>query len=99
MTSACATPATGLLSPDDLYPSELTTCAAEPAVPERPAPGQPRTDEQKAGYIKDLRASWADCSDDVAGIKDRKERYTVQYENAKGGFLSKLLPKKKTKKP
>lgn len=98
MTSACATTQSGLLSPDDLYPSELTTCASEPAVPARPAPGQPRTDEQKAGYIKDMRAAWADCSDDVAGIKDRKERYKVQYDNAKGGFLSKLWPKK-TKKP
>jgi len=91
--TGCATQ-TGLLSPDDLYPVELTTCAPEPKVPERPAPGQPRPDDVKAGYVKDLRAAWGDCSDDVAGIKDRKARYAVQYENDKGGFLTKLFPKK-----
>lgn len=91
--TACATQ-TGLLSPDDLYPSELTTCAAEPQVPERPAPGQPRPDDVKAGYVKDLRAAWGDCSDDVAGIKDRKERYAAQYQNETGGLWTKLFPKK-----
>jgi len=91
--TGCATQ-TGLLSPDDLYPAEFTTCAAEPKVPERPAPGVPRTDEAKAEYTKDLRGAWADCSDDVAGIKDRKARYQVQYDNAQGGFLTKLFPKK-----
>lgn len=61
-------------------------------VPPRPAPDQPRSDEDKAKYTRDLRLAWADCSDTVASTADRKERYRKQYEDAnKKGFFSRLF--------
>ena len=76
--SACD-PSVKLLTPDDLYPSVLTSCKAEPIVPDRPAPDQPRLDPVKAQYVADLRASWADCHDAVDAVAKRKADYTVQY--------------------
>lgn len=70
-----------MLPPDDLYPTELTQCADEPKVPARPAPGAPRDPTSVSYYIGDLRNAWADCHDDVAAIKDRKDRYSEQYQD------------------
>jgi hypothetical protein len=81
---------TVLLDPDALYPVELTSCAAEPAVPPRPGPGLARTDEAKAEYTRDLRQAWGDCHDTVAGVADRKARYKLQYDNEKASGLGKL---------
>jgi len=69
-----------MLPPDDLYPTELTSCADEPKVPARPAPGVARDPTSVAYYIGDLRNAWADCHDDVDGIRDRKQRYAAQYK-------------------
>lgn len=86
-------------TPDDLYPPTLMVCAPEPAVPARPNATAPRDDTAKATYVTDLRGAWADCSDDVSGIKDRKARYAEQYDQANKGAISKffsgLIPHKK----
>lgn len=88
--TGCATQ-TGLLSPDDLYPEALTVCKKEPAVPPRPAPGVPRSEEAKSDYVKELRGAWADCSDTVTGVKERKAAYKRQYD-AERNPLTKLWP-------
>lgn len=79
-----------MLNPDDLYPQELTTCADEPTVPPRPAPDQPRSDEDKATYTKDLRGAWADCHDTVNSVGVRKGLYKQQYDDSKRGSLGKI---------
>lgn len=87
--SGCST-TVGLLSPDSLYPKALTFCADDPKVPSRPAAGQPRTDAQKAEYIKNLHGAYVDCSDTVAGWRDRRDRYTKQYDSETKGYLRNL---------
>ncbi len=72
-----------LLAPNDLYPAEITECQGEPAVPQRPGPGQPRDPKAVATYIGDLRGAWADCHDDVAATAKRKALYEERYEDAK----------------
>lgn len=89
--SACSTPRNHLLSPDSLYPVELTVCAPDPAVPPRPAPGPdgkpaPRDDKAKGEYIKDLHDAGQDCRDKVTGVKERRDLYVQQY-NANQGNL------------
>lgn len=80
-----------MLPPDDLYPAELTSCADEPTVPPRPAPGVRRDPTDVSYYIGDLRNAWADCKDDVNGIKDRKERYAKQYRDEQRSPLERGL--------
>ena len=82
-----------MFAPDDLYPAELTQCADEPRVPARPAPGVARDPTSVAYYVGDLRNAWADCHDDVAGIRDRKARYVKQYEDEQRSPLERGLRK------
>lgn len=78
------------LSPDDLYPVEITACKDAPAVPPRPAPDAPRTSEDKAKYDVELRGAWADCYDTVGDVAKRKERYKLRFDQAQAGPLGKL---------
>lgn len=80
LLTACASSPTVLLSPDSLYPDSITECRDEPVVPARPAPGQPRLDEDKAAYDRDLHGAWADCHDTVGETKKRKADYAEQYK-------------------
>lgn len=82
LLTACASSPTSLLSPDSLYPASITECRDEPAVPARPGPGLPRTDEDKAQYDRELHAAWADCHDTVAETKRRREAYEEQYRRS-----------------
>lgn len=97
MTGCSTASRTAWFDPDDLYPTELVACAAEPTVPARPAPDLPRSEEDKANYVKDLHGAYADCKDDVAGMADRKARYRAQYDNAQRSPLAKALPWTKKK--
>lgn len=81
-----------MLSPDSLYPAAITSCADEPAVPPRPAPGQPRPDEVKAQYTGDLRAAFVDCKDTVGATAKRKADYAAQYQAATEPAWKKLIP-------
>lgn len=52
----------------------------EPAVPPRPGPGEPRSDDVKSEYVGQLRAAGTDCRDTVAETRERKAAYTARYE-------------------
>jgi hypothetical protein len=97
--TACASAPTGLLSPESLYPPAITACADEPAVPPRPASGQPRDDKTKASYTEALHAAWGDCHDTVDAVAARKTAYQGQYDaaqaKAKGGLHLPVIFKKK----
>lgn len=82
LLTGCASNPTGWLSPDALYPAAITACRDEPVVPARPAPGLPRTDQDKAGYTRDLHGAWADCHDTVEATAQRKRLYVEQYQRA-----------------
>jgi len=97
MLSACAH-TSGLLSPESLYPVALTQCADEPEVPDRPGPGLPRTDEQKATYTKNLRAFGLDCKDTVGSWAERRAKYVEQYEKESFGSAERLWRKVRGKK-
>jgi hypothetical protein len=87
------------LSPESLYPPAITACADEPAVPPRPASGQPRDDKTKASYTEALHAAWGDCHDTVDAVAARKTAYQGQYDaaqaKAKGGLHLPVIFKKK----
>ncbi|AFU86585.1 Rz-like spanin [Caulobacter phage CcrRogue] len=85
-------------SPDDLYPKELRTCAPSPAVPPRPAPGAPRSEDAQAGYVKDDHLAGADCRDKVESWNERAVKYEAQYKAMNAGPAGKLLAKFKGKK-
>jgi hypothetical protein len=87
--SGCTT-TVGMIPTEDLYPKALTFCADDPKVPARPAPGKPRTDEQKADYIKNLHGAYVDCSDTVAGWRDRRAKYDKQYTTVTKGYFTRL---------
>jgi hypothetical protein len=87
--SGCTT-TVGLLPPENLYPKILTTCADDPKVPPRPAPGQPRTDGAKADYLKNLHGAFQDCHDTVGGWADRRALYVKQYNTQTKGYLRNL---------
>ncbi len=70
------------MSPDSLYPDSITHCQDEPAVPPRPASGQPRSDADKADYTNQLHSAWGDCHDTVDATRDRKKAYQDQYDKA-----------------
>lgn len=78
--SACGTTRIVLPHPDALYPVEMTECRDLPVVPERPAPGEPRSEDAKADYIVDLRTTAVDCKDTVGDWASRRERYVEQWE-------------------
>lgn len=67
------------MSPNSLYPDSITSCRDEPVVPARPAPGLPRSDEDKARYSSALHGAWADCHDTVAATAQRKADYADRY--------------------
>lgn len=89
--TGCASQSTGWLSPDALYPEAITQCRDEPVVPARPGPGLPRTDEDKAGYQRDLHGAWADCHDTVAATAERKRLYQDQYDRATESGVRRFL--------
>ena len=80
----------GLISPDDLYPKALTNCAPEPTVPPRPADGQPRSDTDKATYVKNLHGAYEDCHDTVDGWAQRRALYVKQYDQQTKGYFTNL---------
>jgi hypothetical protein len=92
LLSACASQSTGLLPPDSLYPKAITSCQDEPPVPPRPAPGQPRSDADKATYTNNLHGAWADCHDTVDATAKRKADYQAQYDAATAPLWKKLIP-------
>lgn len=77
----------------------LTTCADEPTVPVRPAPDQPRTDAQRAAYLKDLHGAWGDCHDTVGSWAERRKLYEAQYQQENSGVVGKLWQKVHPTKP
>lgn len=87
--SGCTT-TVGLIPPENLYPKVLTTCADDPKVPARPAPGQPRTDSAKADYLKNLHSAFNDCHDTVGGWADRRALYVKQYDAQTKGYFENL---------
>lgn len=87
--SACGTTA-GLIPPDDLYPISLTRCSDEPRLTARADPTMPRTEREKASYIKELRGALFDCHDKVDGWADRRERYVKQYESKTYGYIARV---------
>lgn len=78
--SACGTTGAQLPHPDALYPIEMTRCAEDPPVPDRPSPEEPRSETVKAQYVANLRAAGEDCRDTVADWASRRDRYVVQWE-------------------
>lgn len=57
----------------------MTECADLPVVPARPAPGEARSEEDKAVYIGGLRATAVDCKDTVGDWAARRARYVEQW--------------------
>jgi hypothetical protein len=59
-------------------------------VPERPAPGAPRTEEAKAEYVSGLRTWGRGCADDVTGMAERKAAYTERYDRENSNAAERL---------
>lgn len=55
-------------------------------MPPRPAPGQPRTDDDKAAYVTDLRGAFLDCKGTVDAIAVRRAKLDAQASAAQPGF-------------
>lgn len=45
-------------------PADRLVCPDEPAIPDDPV-----TDEKNGAYLRDLRASWAGCREDVDWLR------------------------------
>lgn len=89
--TACASRPTSLLSPDSLYPTSITQCRNQPAVPARPGPGLPRPDADKADYTEQLHGAWADCYDTVGETKQRKADYAEWYRRQTESTVRRFL--------
>jgi len=87
--AACETTAE-LIPPENLYPTALTTCVKEPTITERTDKTKPRSEREKADYVKGLRGAYLDCSDTVSGWADRRARYVKQYEQQTFGYFGGL---------
>lgn len=81
--TACSTVAPST-DAEALIPTALTTCADAPAVPPRPGPDLPRTDDVKAAYDADLFTAFSDCKGVVHAVAVRRTELDKQY--AKPGF-------------
>jgi hypothetical protein len=87
--SGCAENA-GLLPPDALYPSILTTCQDAPKVDVRADPTKPRTAREKAELTIGLYGAYSDCKMTVAGWAKERALYVNQYELQHYGFFTRV---------